>query len=273
MAGGDPSYAWSFEPQVLLAVAFAGGVYVWRLRALRRGDGPSSRGHHPLRSIAFAGGLAVVAIALLSPIDGLGEERLFSVHMAQHLLLTDVAPILLLLGLSRTIMRPLVRRARPVEQALGPLAHPVTALVVMLVVVCGWHVAAAYELALEHSWAHQLEHLTFLTVGIAFWWYVIEPVPPRHRLEGMAMLAYVAGAKLALGGLGIVLAFSTTALYDTYVEAPRTWGLTAVEDLNVGGLVMMLEQSIVLVVFFAIVFARMLERSEQAQRRRERLGA
>jgi cytochrome c oxidase assembly factor CtaG len=89
----------------------------------------------------------------------------------------------------------------------------------------------------------------------------------------MAMLAYVAGAKLALGGLGIALAFSPTALYDTYVDAPSTWGLTAVEDLNVGGLVMMLEQSIVLVTFFAILFARMLERSEQAQRRRERLGA
>jgi cytochrome c oxidase assembly factor CtaG len=114
--------------------------------------------------------------------------------------------------------------------------------------------------------------MTFFAVGIAFWWYVIEPVPPRHRLDGMAMLAYVAAAKLALGGLGIALAFSPTALYDSYAQAPRTWGLSAVEDLNVGGLVMMLEQSIVLVIFFAILFARMLERSEQAERRRERLG-
>jgi putative membrane protein len=192
--------------------------------------------------------------------------------MVQHLLLTDVAPILLLLRLSRAMMRPLVRRAPPVEQALGPLAHPVTALIFLIVAICGWHLEPAYELALHHSWAHEIEHMTFFCAGIAFWWYVIEPVPPRHRLEGMAMLAYVAGAKLALGGLGIALAFSPTPLYDTYVEAPRTWGMTAIEDLNVGGLVMMLEQSIVLVIFFAILFARMLERSEQAQRRRERLG-
>jgi putative membrane protein len=249
--------------EVLIAIALVAGAYAWRARSVR---------HDLLRSVFFASGLTVIAVALLSPIDRLGEERLFSVHMVQHLLLTDVAPILLLLGLSRAMMRPLIRRTRPLEQALGPLAHPATALVVLIVAVCGWHLAAAYEFALHHSWAHQLEHMTFFWAGIAFWWYVIEPVPPRHRLDGLGMLAYVAAAKLALGGLGIALAFSPNAFYDTYVQAPRTWGLTAVEDLNVGGLVMMLEQSIVLVVFFAIVFARMLERSEQAQRRRERLG-
>jgi putative membrane protein len=171
------------------------------------------------------------------------------------------------------MMRPLVRRTHPVERSLGRLAHPLAALIGLVVIVCGWHVAAAYELALEHTWAHQLEHTTFIVAGIAFWWYVIEPVPPRHRLQGMAALAYVAGAKLTLGGLGIALAFSPKAIYDTYEQAPRTWGLSPVEDLNVGGLVMMLEQSIVLVIFFAIVFARMLDKSERAERRRERLEA
>jgi putative membrane protein len=86
------------------------------------------------------------------------------------------------------------------------------------------------------------------------------------------MVAYVSAAKALLGALGLVLAFSPTAFYDTYEQAPRTWGLTALEDLNIGGLVMMTEQTIVLAVFFAVAFARMIDQSERAQRRRERLG-
>jgi putative membrane protein len=273
LTGGGP-YAWSFEPQIVVAVALAGGAYVWRFRRLRR----SGRAADPpdrfaiARAALFAAGLAVLLLALVSPIDSLGEERLFTVHMVQHLLLTDIAPILLLLGLSRPIMRPFVRRLQPVERSLGPLASPVAALVLLVTVVGVWHLPAAYELALEHPWAHNLQHLLFFAAGTAFWWYVIEPVPPRRRLRGMAMLAYVTGAKFLLGAVGVVLAFSPTAIYEPYQEVPRTWGLTAVEDLNVGGLAMMLEQSIVLVVFFSIMFARMLDQSEESQRRRERFG-
>jgi cytochrome c oxidase assembly factor CtaG len=88
----------------------------------------------------------------------------------------------------------------------------------------------------------------------------------------MGTIAYVAAAKLLLGLLGLVLAFSPSSFYDFYEQVPRTWGLSALEDQNVGGLLMMLEQTLVLATFFAILFAGMIERSEQAQRRRERLG-
>jgi putative membrane protein len=269
-AAGTP-YSWSFEPQVVAWLALAAGLYGWRFRALHASGGAAKAADYG-RAAAFGGGLVVAAIALMSPIDTLGEERLFSVHMAQHLLIMDIAPILLLLGLSRQIMRPLVRRLRPLEQALGYAAHPITVLVVMVAVIWAWHLPALYDLALEHAWVHELEHLAFFAVGLAFWWFVIEPVPPRHRLEGMGTIAYVAGAKLLLGVLGLVLAFSPSAFYDFYEHAPRTWGLTALEDQNVGGLLMMLEQTLVLATFFALLFARMIERSEQAQRRRERLG-
>jgi putative membrane protein len=268
----DSLYAWSLAPQVLIAVAVIGAAYVVRVRGLWSREGHVRRGVDYLRAASLAAGLGVLVLAVMSPIDRVGEERLFSVHMVQHLLLVDIAPILLLLGLSRPILRPLVRQARPVEQKLGLLAHPLTALIVLVAVVWGWHVEAMYELALDHDWAHELEHLTFLAAGTAFWWYVIEPVPPRHRLQGIWMPAYVFAAKLLLGALGLVLAFSPDSIYDFYVEAPRTWGLSAVEDLNIGGLVMMLEQSIVLLIFFSILLARMLERSEEMQRRRERFG-
>jgi putative membrane protein len=268
-------YSWSFEPQVVVWLALAAGLYGWRFRVLHA-SGRSASAATAVdygRAAAFGAGLIVVALALMSPVDSLGEQRLFNVHMAQHLLIMDVAPILLLLGLSRPIMRPLIRRLRPLEQALGYAAHPITVLVLMVGVIWAWHMPALYDLALEHAWAHELEHFAFFAAGLAFWWYVIEPIPPRHRLDGMGTIAYVAGAKLLLGVLGLVLAFSPSPFYDFYEHAPRTWGLTALEDQNVGGLVMMLEQTLVLATFFAILFARMIERSEQAERRRERLGS
>ena len=264
-------YHWSLQPQVIAALALVAGVYWWRVRDLHRGRRMSGRDR--ARAASFAAGIAVLFAALCSPLDTLGEERLFSMHMLQHLLLADIAPILLLLGLTRAFMRPAVRRLRPVEEALGPLAHPVVALVALVGTMWAWHLPVLYELALDHPWAHALEHGMFFTAGIAFWWFVIEPVPPRHRLQGPAGIAYICTAKLLMGALGVVLAFSPNAIYDTYKSAPRTWGLSPVADLNVGGLEMMLEQSLVLVIVFAITFSRMLERSEREQQRRERFEA
>ena len=265
-------YTWTWSPPVLATIVLAGGVYAWRLRDVSRAAGTHHR-RAKWRAAAFGGGLLVLFIALCSPIDHLGEQRLFSMHMVQHLLLADLAPILLLLGLSRTMLRPAVRRLRPLEEALGPLAHPAAALVAYVGLMWLWHVPAMYDLALEHGWAHVLEHASFFTAGIAFWWYLIEPVPARRRLVGPWPLAYLSAAKLLMGALGIVLAFSPDVSYEAYAHAPRTWGLSPLEDLNIGGVVMMVEQSLVLVVAFAIYFVRMLERSERDQQRRERLEA
>ena len=264
-------YRWSFEPQVIAALVLVTAVYWWRMRDLHRGRSWSGRDWW--RVAAFASGVVVLFAALCSPIDAVGEERLFTVHMLQHLLLADLAPILLLLGLTRAFMRPAVRRLRPLEEALGPLAHPIVALVALVATMWAWHLPALYELALSHAWAHTLEHAMFFTTGLVFWWFLIEPVPPRHRLTGTGAVAYVSAAKLLMGALGVALAFSPNAIYDNYEQAPPAWGMSAVTDLNVGGLLMMLEQSLVLVIVFAIAFARMLERSEREQQRRERFEA
>ena len=90
---------------------------------------------------------------------------------------------------------------------------------------------------------HALEHASFFTAGIALWWPLIQPVPMRHRMTGMWPFAYIGAAKLGLAGLGLYLTWSTSVAYEHYETVPRIWGLTAVEDQNVGGAMMMLEQS------------------------------
>ena len=264
-----PQIHWFADPAVLAPLALIVLIYVRRFREARRESG--GRGATWLHALAFAGAMLALFAALVSPIDGLGEDYLFSAHMFQHVLLGDIAPLLLLLSLSRVILRPVTRRLMGVERALGPLASPITAIVIWLGTMYLWHIPALYDAAIQHPLVHAVEHLSFFAAGIALWWPLVQPIPMRHGLTGLQPLAYIAGAKGGLAALGLVLAWSSTAFYPFYEDAPRIWGLTAVEDQNVAGVIMMVEQSLTLVIVLVWVFVRMLTRSEEEQLRRERL--
>jgi putative membrane protein len=279
-AAGHPHIQWLSDPAVLAPLVLLAGIYAWRFVRVRReaatrGQGGAGArapaGAGPLQALAFAGGMLALLAALASPIDGLGEDYLFSAHMVQHVLLGDIAPLLILLGLSRVIMRPATRRLMRLERRLGPFAIPATGIVIWLALMYLWHVPALYDAAAEHAGVHLLEHAAFFAAGVALWWPLIQPVPMRRRLTGMQPLAYIAAAKAGLAALGLYLAWSSMALYPYYEQTPRIWGLSPVEDQNVGGVIMMVEQSFTLVLVMVVLFIRMLTRSEEEERRRERL--
>jgi putative membrane protein len=264
-----PRIVWLNDPAVLAPLALLAFVYIRRFRQARVEAG--GRGAGPLQALAFAGCMLALLAALASPIDGLGEDYLFSLHMLQHVLLGDVAPLLLLLSLSRVIMRPLTRRLMGVERALGPFAHPLTGIALWLLLMYVWHIPAMYDAALRHPLIHVLEHFCFFAAGIAVWWPLIQPVPMRHRLTGLQPLAYIGAAKVGLAVLGVYLTWSTSVFYPYYETVPRIWGLSAIQDQNMGGAIMMVEQSLTFVTVLAWVFVRMLSSSEAEERRRERL--
>jgi cytochrome c oxidase assembly factor CtaG len=264
-----PHLHWTFSPAILIPIVAYAWFWVRRFLEVRRTSGP--RGAGPRQLIAFAGAIVTLLVALVSPVDGLGENYLFSAHMVQHLLLGDIAPLLILLSLSRVMMRPLTRRLQSVERALGPLAHPATALILWLALVYLWHVPALYDAALKHSAVHALQHVSFFTAGVLVWWPLIQPVPMRHRLGGMWTFGYIGTAKAGLAALGLYLTWTGTVAYTYYEHVPRIWGLTAITDQNVGGAIMMIEQSVLLVTVLAVLFGRMLAQSEQDELRRERL--
>jgi putative membrane protein len=264
-----PQIHWFADPAVLAPLGLTVVIYVLRWRQVRREAG--SRGATWLHALAFAGAMFALLGALVTPVDGLGEDYLFSAHMFQHVLLGDIAPLLLLLSLSRVMLRPVTRRLMRFERALGPLASPVTAIAVWLGTMYLWHIPALYDAAVENPLLHALEHLSFFAAGIALWWPLVQPIPMRHALTGLQPLGYIAAAKGGLAALGLFLAWSSTAHYPWYEDAPRIWGLSAVEDQNVAGVIMMVEQSLTLVLVMVWVFVRMLARSEQEELRRERL--
>ena len=259
--GNDPDLHWLPDPLVLAPIAVLVAIYVRRFRARAARGGRPRGGARP--GGLFAAGIAALLVALASPLDRLGEDYLFSAHMLQHVLLGDIAPALLLLSLSRVILRPVTRRLMGVERALGPFASPVD----------------------------RDRHLARADVPLAR----PRPVrgrdrapgrpPPRARLvlhrrrgrlvaadraradappasRGSRTIAYIGTAKFGLAALGLYLTWSGTVVYDYYEGLPRIWGISPVEDQNAGGAIMMVEQSLTFVIALVVLFMRMLTQSE-----------
>jgi cytochrome c oxidase assembly factor CtaG len=261
---------WNFAPIVLLALVAYVAVYVWRWRISRREGGPRAAGGG--RLALWLTGVALLFVALISPIDRLGEQ-LATMHMVQHLILADLVPICLTLALTKHILRPATRQIHRIERKAGPFGHPAFGIVAYVGAMWAWHVPALYNAAVEHSFVHVLEHLSFAAAGLLYWWHLLSPIRSRMRLSGIGPVLYMASTKILVGFLGILLAFSPEILYSVYETDGTRWGMSTLDDQHVAGLVMALEQSIIMGVALAYLFIRMLAESEEEERRAERYGA
>ena len=255
--------SWTIAPAVLLSVVVYAVVYGLRWRRVR--DKHGARGAGVGRLVLWMTGLVLVLVALVSPLDRLGEQ-LASGHMVQHLILADLVPIALILALTKIILRPVTRSVHELERRAGFLAHPVTGVVAYVGTMWFWHVPVMYDAALENSFVHVVEHLTFAASGSLYWWHLISPIRSRLRLGGLGPVAYMVSTKLLVGALGVLLAFYPNLLYD-YSD---TTLMSANDDQSVAGLIMGLEQSLVMGVGLAYLFARMLSEADAADRRDER---
>jgi cytochrome c oxidase assembly factor CtaG len=248
-------------------------IYGLRWRAVRReGTLAAARGAGTWRLISFGAGLACIVAALISPIDALGDQ-LFVMHMTQHMLLLDLAPIFLTLGLTRVLMRPITRRVQWLERSAGPLAHPVFAVALYCATIWIWHVPALYDAALRHPVLHAVEHLCFVAAGLLFWWHLLSPILSRSRLTGLPAVGYVVGTKLLVGALGMIITFAPHIIYTYYAHQPSHWGMSPIADQNVSGAIMTVEQESVLGIMLMTMFIRMLSESDRAEDRVERFGA
>ena len=265
----SPKLSWALDPVPIIAAAAFGGAYVARWRSVRAGA-RGARDAPAWRLACFAGAIVLALAALISPLDSLADQ-LFFMHMLQHVLLLDLVPILAILGLTRVLLRPLTRSISAFERRAGMLAHPVFAVVLYVAVIWAWHIPAAYDGALRHGAVHLLEHTTFLLAGSLYWWHLLSPIRARMRLGGMGPVVYMASTKILVGALGMGLAFAPSALYAYYTHRARVWGVSALSDQSLAGILMALEQSIVMGVALVYLFVRMLDESEKNAQRDERL--
>jgi cytochrome c oxidase assembly factor CtaG len=235
---------WSFEPGVLLGIAVAALAYRRGLRSLwgRAGVG---RGVRRWEAWCYLGGLGTLLVALVSPLDGLGES-LFVAHMVQHLLLILVAAPLLAMGaplrvwawaLPRAGRMELRRHAPWVRAPVRWLDHPAVAWTLHVVALWLWHLPVLYDLAVRQPWVHAAEHASFLVTGVLFWWVILPRGGALRHAHGVAIL-YLFTFSLQSGVLGAFLALSRRAAYGAHAYTTAAWGLTPAEDQQLAGAVM-----------------------------------
>jgi putative membrane protein len=230
------------------------GVYEWRAagsgqRAARAFTGTASASVGSPREVAarcplpaarrslFYPGLAVIFVALNGWLHDLSDYYLFSAHMVQHLLLTLVAPPLLIAGTPGWMLRPLLRRPMPGAMARW-LTKPAHCFAIFNVVLAGWHLPPVYNLAMTHHAVHILQHLMFIAAAVLMWWPILSPLPELPRLSYPAQMLYCFALSIPMSLVSVYIAYADALLYAAYAAAPRIWGITPMQDQLIGGLVM-----------------------------------
>jgi putative membrane protein len=258
--------SWTFNPIVILALIGAAVAYS---RAYRRAASRSSA-LGPGHWIPYMCGLLTLGVALLSPLDPIGDRYLLSAHMAQHVLLSDVAPALLVLGL-RSPLLPL-GLPRGALQALAPggrfgrvlarLTSPWLAIPLWVLATWVWAIPSVFDFAAQHQVVHAVEHTTLFYTGLALWWLIVSPLPSARLRPGGERLALLGFSRMASAAICLPLTWLAHTQYPLYADAPRAFGLSAINDQHLAGAGMCFVEFLVFGIAFAAVFISMLSRSE-----------
>lgn len=255
----SPWTSWSWDPIQLLVIAVFTVLYLRRARRLAKRGQPVSG----WRQLSFYLGMLMMFIAVASPIHRLGEHTFLFMHMIQHVLVGDLAPLAIVAGLTGPVLRPLL--AVSAINRLRVLGHPLVALPLWAVNLYVWHLPSLYEGALHHDAVHAIQHLLFFAFGALMWATILEPLPgPAWFGTGSKLMAMV-GVRLATMILGNVIAWSGGVFYSTYDHAP-VWGITARSDQGTAGSVMMVVDAIVTICLLAWLFLRLGSEQELRQR-------
>jgi cytochrome c oxidase assembly factor CtaG len=268
--------AWAFEPLIVVPLVLSGWLYARGVRRLWLAAG-AGHGVRKWEAACFAGGLLALAVALVSPLHPWGNV-LFSAHMAQHELLMLVSAPLLVLGKPAVAMlkalppgraRRLVALTRPasVQTAWRAVTTPLAAWLLHAVVLWVWHVPVLFTAALRSEFVHAIQHVSFLASALLFWWAVTHG--PRRATGYGAAVLYMLTTAMHSGILGALITLAATVWYPDYLAATASWGLTPLEDQQLGGLVMWVPACAAYIVAGLAFFAAWLRASDRSVRTRE----
>lgn len=228
------------------------------------------------RAWSFGLGIASLWLALLSPI-GVFSELFFFMHMIQHLIMVLVTAPLILLGAPllpvlwalprglRVRAGSLFAPGNPVGQPVRALTHPLTTVSLYVIVMAVWHVPPLYDAAQGRTLVHDLEHFTFMTTAFLFWWPVIHPAGGQRRLSYGAGIPYFIPPLMEGNLIGALLVFADRPLYSAYRDLPRIWGISALQDQQMAGLIMWVPGGLIFIVpIFVLLTLLFQEESRRA---------
>ena len=275
---GERWGAWDLEPVLIVPAVALVAVYVHGLDRWRE----RSRPHAWWRTASFVSGVAIVLLALLSPLHWLSDHH-FTFHMVQHELLMMLAAPLILLGapttpllrgiprgLRRAVVEPFVN-AHAVRVGFGWLTHPVTAFVTYTVVLYAWHfVPGWYAATITNGYIHDLQHLTFLGSAMLVWWNVIDPRPLHARLPYPLRMVFLFAVATPKAFMGAFITLSPRAIYaDAYGGVPPVFDMSLASDQVVGGMIMWVPSLMMYLLAIGVVFFVWTQKSEASQRATE----
>jgi putative membrane protein len=261
--------SWSFQPIVVIALLAAAAIYarVYRRARARSSTSAPNAGHW----VPYAAGLLTIAVALLSPLDPIGDRYLLSAHMMQHVLLSDIAPALLVLGLrspilplglSREALLAVAPSGGKSGRLLARLTSPWLAVPLWALATWIWAIPSVFDYAAQHQVVHALEHATLFYTGLAMWWLIIDPLPRARLRPNGQRLALLGFTRLASACVCLPLTWISSTQYSLYATAPRGYGLSAINDQHLAGASMCFIEALVFGIAFAAVFISILGRSD-----------
>jgi cytochrome c oxidase assembly factor CtaG len=276
---GEFVSAWDFSsPPAVIFLILAGAYLVGTLRlALRSNTGSSFWSKVSANLLGFA----LLAIALAGPLDRYSSE-LFTVHMAQHIVIAMLAAPLLLIA--RPMPAYIWALPRPIRIGAGTaltssgklitvlrvLTRPVIALPLFIVTLYGWHIPAAYNGSLENDWLHLFMHFTMFTTAVLFWWPIVGPPPARTQLSHPQRIVYLLLAVTPTALLSAVITLSKSVIFDFYLDSPGHFGWSPVNDQQTGGILMWIPGNLVYLVTMTILFFKWFALEEKKSSRPRR---
>lgn len=249
----------AFAPLELLPLLVAAVLYAKRSLTLAARGRPV-----PLwRQLCFASGLLTITVATVSPVAHIAEELVIA-HMVEHLMLGDIATLLLVLGLTGPLLQPVL--AIPIFDRLRILAHPLVAFPLWALNFYFWHIPALYDAAYGGAFLHLVEHSSFIFFGCLMWMPIFGPLPKPAWFNAAWKVGYVIAVRFAGAILGNVLMWSGSVLYPKYAAGEAYWGISPLADQSTAGVVMMVEGTFLGLGLLAWVFFEVSREGIEKQR-------
>ena len=237
------------HPSTVIGLAALGALYHWRAR-----QHPADvRSPSPAQRATFFGAIALIFFSLNGWLHDLSDGYLFSAHMVQHLVLTLVAPPMLVMGTPGWMLRPALS-----WRGVGPVARWLTApshcFAIFNVVLIAWHLPPMYEFAMAHHPVHIAQHLCFMTAAVLMWWPVLSPLPELPRLSYPGQMLYLFLLSIPMSLVAVCIGYADHVLYPFYSSAPRILGITPMQDQMIGSLIMWIPGGLFFFAIISIVF-------------------